>query len=120
MRVNRKYNNAVCEAMQQCSDSITENIINLLKTYFCRSPKDNHVEVVFKSPVFFLEIEKTKGIVKYTQKLADRIGVTGLNGDKKARIAVVEGPDTFFPLEWLDITTLGRVFAELLETAKAE
>ncbi len=120
MKVNKKYNKTVREAMAVCKDEIIENIASLLKENFRKNPKKDRVDVVFRKPVYYLNMEKVRGTVLYTPKMAERIGVSGLNSDKGVRLMVIEGPETFSPLEWLDLTTLGRVFAELLETAKAE
>ena len=103
--------------MNNCREVIISNIVAILKDCL---RADDRIEVALKNPVFYHETQKYKNRVSYTPKIAEKIGATGLNGDRKQMIIVVEGTDTFCPLEWMPITTLYRIFEELLETIKAE
>lgn len=117
MKVNGKYQKNVNAAMRGCKDTIITNVIAVLKD--CLKAED-HIEVSFKNAVIYHEARKTRGEMSYTPRIAERLSASGLNGDRKQMIIVVEGTDTFCPLEWMPVTTLHRVFETLLETVKAE
>ena len=117
MKINRKYSKNVNEAMNSCRETIISNIVAMLKDCY---KADDRIEVALKNPVFYHETQKCRNRVNYTPQIAEKIGASGLNGDRRQMIIVVEGNDTFCPLEWMPITTLYRIFESLLETIKAE
>ena len=75
-------------------NSLTHDVLD----YRVKDSNDR-IEVELSNPVFFHSQERHKNRISYTPQIAERIGISGLNSDRRAMLIVAEGKDTFCPLE---------------------
>lgn len=103
--------------MHECRETVIRNIVEVIKDCLVKDNNDR-IEVELSNPVFFHSQERHKNRISYTPQIAERIGISGLNSDRRAMLIVAEGKDTFCPLEWMPTTSLYHVFLEVLNTVR--
>jgi len=116
-KINSKYQKEVNKAMHECRETVIRNIVGVIKDCLVKDNNDR-IEVELSNPVFFHIQERHKNRISYTPQIAERIGISGLNSDRRAMLIVAEGKDTFSLLEWMPTTSLYHVFLEVLNTVR--